>query len=189
MHLKRQRRRESPPPARRREPSDQRICVGRIGAPQGIRGEVRLQSFTADPVAIADYGLLQTKDGKQSLEILSLRPAGKALAARFKGVDDRTAAERLRNVELYVLRDRLPTPSAEEFYHADLIGLSALTRDGAEFGTVVAIHDFGAGDLLELRPAGRSLTVMLPFNALTVPLVDIGGGRIVIDPPQGLVET
>ena len=76
MDLKRQRRRESPPPARRREPSDQRICVGRIGAPQGIRGEVRLQSFTADPVAIADYGLLQTKDGKQSLEILSLRPAG-----------------------------------------------------------------------------------------------------------------
>ena len=170
-------------------PGDQRICVGRIGAPQGICGEVRLQSFTADPMAIADYGPFQTKDGEQLLEIVSLRPAGKALAARFKGVDDRTAAERLRNVELYVLRGRLPAPSAEEFYHADLIGLTALTRDGAEFGTVVAIHNFGAGELLELRPAGRSSTVMLPFNALAVPLVDIGGGRIVIDPPQGLVVT
>jgi 16S rRNA processing protein RimM len=140
-------------------------------------------------MAIADYGPLQTKDSKQSLEIVSLRPTAKALAARFKGVDDRTAAERLRNVELYVSRARLPAPSAEEFYHADLIGLTALTRDGAEFGTVVAIHDFGAGDLLELRPAGTALTVMLPFNALTVPLVDIGGGRIVIDPPQGLDAT
>jgi 16S rRNA processing protein RimM len=140
-------------------------------------------------MAIADYGPLQSKDGKQLLEIISLRPAGKALAARFKGVEDRATAQRLRNVDLYVSRARLPGPSAEEYYHADLIGLTALTRDGAEFGTVVAIHDFGAGDLLELRRAGRSSTVMLPFTALTVPVVDIASGRIVIDPPQGLVET
>jgi 16S rRNA processing protein RimM len=167
--------------------ADERVCVGRIGAPQGIRGEVRLQSFTADPVAIAHYGPLRSKDGKRSLEIEALRPAPHGLVARFKGIFDRTAAEQLRNLELYVSRDRLPPPAADEFYHADLIGLKAITKNGGDFGTVVAIHNFGAGDVLELCPGGRSSTVMLPFTASTVPVIDIGAGRMIID-PQGLFE-
>jgi 16S rRNA processing protein RimM len=165
------------------------VCVGRIGAPQGIRGEVRVQSFTADPMAIADYGPLRSKDSKHSLEIESLRPARNGLVARFKGVCDRNAAEQLRNLELYVSRGRLPQPGTDEFYHADLIGLKAVTRNGGEFGTVVAVHNFGAGDLLELRPDGSSSTIMLPFTAATVPVVDIAAGRMIVDPPQGLLET
>jgi 16S rRNA processing protein RimM len=168
--------------------ADERVCLGRIGAPQGIRGEVRVQSFTADPMAIADYGPLRSKDGKQSLEIEALRPARHGLVARFKGVFDRTAAEQLRNLELYVSRDRLPPVAADEFYHADLIGLKAITQNGGDFGTVVAIHNFGAGDVLELRPGGRSSTVMLPFTASTVPVIDIAAGRMIIDPPQGFFE-
>jgi 16S rRNA processing protein RimM len=169
--------------------ADEPVCVGRVGAPQGIRGEVRLQSFTADPVAIAAYGALRSKDGKQSLEIESLRPGPNGLVARFKGVCDRTAAEQLRNLELYVSRERLPQPGADEFYHADLIGLKAVTKTGGEFGTVVAVHNFGAGDVLELRPAGGSSTLMLPFTASTVPVVDIAAGRMIVEPPQGLLET
>jgi 16S rRNA processing protein RimM len=167
--------------------ADERVCVGRIGAPQGIIGEVRLQSFTADPMAIADYGPLQSNDGKRSLEIESLRSARNVLVARFKGVSDRAAAEQLRNLDLYVSRDRLPKPGADEFFHADLIGLRVVTKDGGEFGTVVAIHKFGAGDILELRQGGGSSTVMLPFTDVTVPVVDVVGGRIVIDPPHGLL--
>jgi 16S rRNA processing protein RimM len=167
----------------------ERVCVAQIGGAHGIRGEVKLKSFTADPMAVRAYGPLTSEDGSTSFEIEALRPAKGHLVARFRGVDDRNAAERLAQVRLFVPRECLPPPADDEFYHVDLIGLAAVTAEGTEVGTVVAIHDFGAGDLLELRPAGRFLTVMLPFNALTVPLVDIGGGRIVIDPPQGLVET
>jgi 16S rRNA processing protein RimM len=166
----------------------ERICVGRIGAPHGVRGEVRLQSYTGEPMAIADYGALENKDGTLTLAITSVRPAKNILVARFKGVDDRTAAEKLTNVELYVPRERLPAPDADEFYHADLIGLAAVDAAGTEIGTVVAVHDFGAGDILELRPTGARGTVMLPFTDATVPVVDIAGGRIVIDPPQGLMK-
>jgi 16S rRNA processing protein RimM len=104
--------------------------------------------------------------------------------ARLRGVNDRNEAEKLVNVELYVPRDRLPAPEDDEYYHADLIGLAAFTPDGKKFGTVVAVHDFGAGDLIEVRPEGASDTMMLPFTETTVPVVDIAGGRIVIDPPQ-----
>ena len=166
----------------------ERICVGRIGAPHGIRGEVRLQSFTGEPMAIADYGSLESKDGTASFEIVSVRPAGNVLVARFKHVDDRSAAEKLKNVELYVPRDRLPATDADEFYFADLVGLAAVTADGAAFGAVVAVHDFGAGAILELQPAGTTATVMLPFTAATVPTVDIAGGRLVIDPPHDLLK-
>jgi 16S rRNA processing protein RimM len=162
----------------------ERICVARIGAAHGTRGEVRLWTFTADPMAVADYGPLETADGSATVEIESLRPAKTHLVARLRGVNDRNAAEKLVNVELYVPRDRLPPPAEDEYYHADLIGLAAFRRDGTRFGTVVAVHDFGAGDLIELRPEGASDTVMLPFTETTVPVVDIAGGRIVIDPPQ-----
>jgi 16S rRNA processing protein RimM len=168
--------------------ADQRVCVGRIGAPHGVRGEVRLQSFTGEPMAIADYGVLESKDGKLTVEIETLRPAKNVLVARLKRVTDRDAAEKLRNIELYVARDRLPAAETDEFYHADLIGLAAVDKTGRDLGSVVAVHDFGAGDILELRLPGASRTVMLPFTADTVPEVDIAGGRVVIDPPQGLLK-
>ncbi len=166
----------------------ERICVARIGAAHGTKGEVKLWSFTADPAAVADYGPLESLDGTLRFEIEALRPAKDHLVVRLSDVRDRDAAERLTNVDLYVPRDRLPAPAAEEFYHADLIGLRAEDRDGTALATIVGIHDFGAGDLLELRPPGAPNTVLMPFNDTTVPVVDIPGGRIVIDPPQGLFK-
>jgi len=166
----------------------ERICVAQIGAAHGTRGEVRLWSFTADPLAVLDYGPLENEDGSVRFEIESLRPAKTHLVARLAGVNDRTAAEKLANVRLYVPRDRLPAPADDEFYHADLIGLAAITPDGRVLGSVVAVHDFGAGDILELRLEGARDTVMLPFTATTVPEVDVAAGRIVIDPPRGLLK-
>jgi 16S rRNA processing protein RimM len=166
----------------------ERICVARIGAAHGIKGEVKLWSFTADPAAVKDYGPLESLDGTLRFEIEALRPAKDHLVARLSGVRDRDAAVRLTNVDLYVPRDRLPAPPPEEFYHADLIGLRAESRDGSALATIVGIHDFGAGDLLELRPLGTGRTVLMPFTAATVPVVDIAGGRIVIDPPEDLLK-
>jgi 16S rRNA processing protein RimM len=166
----------------------ERICVARIGAAHGLRGEVRLNSFTADPMAVTQYGVLSNADGTRGFEIESCRAAKGVLIARFKGVADRTAAEALCNVDLYVPRDRLPPPDADEFYHADLIGLAAVGRDGAAIGTVVAVHDFGAGDILEIAPAGGGPTLLLPFNDAVVPEIDIAGGRLVVVPPQSEPE-
>jgi 16S rRNA processing protein RimM len=164
-----------------------RVLVARIGAAQGLRGEVRLWAFTADPLAIRDYGPLEAGDGRR-FTIESLRPGKNFLVARFAGIGDRNAAEMLRNIDLYVARDRLPATEADEFYHADLIGLSAVTPEGRTLGTVVAVHDFGAGDLIEIRPASGQ-TVMVPFTAADVPVVDVAGGRLVIDPPEGLLPS
>ena len=166
----------------------ERICVAQIGAPHGIKGEVKLKSFTADPEAVASYGPLESEDGSRAFEIEALRRARDHLVARLKGVSDRNTAEQLANTRLYVARAALPEPAADEFYHADLIGLTAEGRDGTALATIVAIHDFGAGDLLELRPRDGGNTVMLPFTAETVPVVDIAGGRVVIDPPEGLLK-
>jgi 16S rRNA processing protein RimM len=169
--------------ARGVRPSAERVFVAQIGAPHGIRGEVKLKSFTADPMAIKDYGPLMSEDGSASFEIEALRPAKGYLVARFRGIDDRNAAERLAHLRLFVPRGRLPPPAAGEFYHADLIGLVAVTADGTEFGTVVAVHDFGAGDILELQPRSGATTVMLPFTDSFVPVVDVAGGRITVVPP------
>jgi 16S rRNA processing protein RimM len=162
----------------------ERICVAQIGGAHGIRGEVKLKSFTADPMAVRDYGPLASEDGSASFEIEALRPAKGHLVARFRGIGDRNAAERLAHMRLFVPRERLPPPADDEFYHVDLIGLAAVTADGAEVGTVVAIHDFGAGDILELRPRGGGASIMVPFTAAFVPQVDVAGGRIVVIPPQ-----
>jgi 16S rRNA processing protein RimM len=168
-------------------PVAERICVGRIGAAHGTRGEVKLWSYTADPTAISSYGALESADGARALRIEALRPGKGFLVARFAGVADRTAAERLRNIDLYVARDRLPAVQAsDEFYHADLLGLAAMDARGETLGTVTAIHNFGAGDLIEIAPAKGGNGVLIPFTDAAVPVVDIGGGRIVIDPPNGL---
>ncbi len=162
----------------------ERICVAQIGGAHGLRGEVRLKSFTADPMAIGNYGPLTTEDGSAAFELEAVRPAKGHLIVRFRGVNDRNTAERLVNVRLFVSRERLPIPAPDEFYHSDLIGLSAVTADGTEIGTVVAIHDFGAGDILELQPHAGGTTVMVPFTAAFVPSVDIASGRIVVAPPE-----
>jgi len=166
-----------------------RICLGQIGAAHGVRGEVRLYSFTADPEAIARYGPLETDDGRV-FAIEALRAAKDHLVVRLAGIRDRDAAEQLANTRLYVRRERLPQPEeADEFYHADLIGLAVLDRAGARLGSVVAIHNFGAGDLIEVRPhAGRN-TELVPFDETYVPLVDVASGKIVVDPPAGMFSS
>jgi len=165
-----------------------RICVAQIDGPHGIRGEVKVKSFTTDPLAVKDYGPLQSEDGSASFEIETLRPANAKghLIARLRGVPDRNAAERLRNVRLFVPRERLPPTQADEFYHADLIGLAAVTTAGSEIGTVIAVHDFGAGDILEIKPRMGRTTVMLPFTEAFVPSIDLAGRRIVVAAAEGI---
>jgi 16S rRNA processing protein RimM len=166
-----------------------RVCLGQIGAAHGVRGEVRLHSFTSEPAAIASYGPLESEDGRV-FEIEAMRPAKNHFVARLAGIGDRNTAERLANLKLYVPRDRLPAPEqADEFYHADLIGLAAVDRAGQKLGTVIAIHNFGAGDLIEIRPDTGGKTEMVQFDEINVPVVDLAAGRIVVDPPKGLFKT
>jgi 16S rRNA processing protein RimM len=160
-----------------------RICVAQIGAAHGVRGEVRIKPFTEDPLSVARYGPLETEDGARRFEIETVRLAKDMLVARLKGVADRTAAEALTNLRLYVAREKLPKPAADEFYHSDLIGLAAMKQDGEPVGTVKAIHNFGAGDLIEIEPAGGGATMLWPFNETIVPHIDVAGGRIVVEPP------
>jgi 16S rRNA processing protein RimM len=163
-------------------PRAQRICVAQIGAPHGVRGEVKLWPFTQDPESVRDYGPLETEDGATRFEIEALRPAKDHLVVRLKGVNDRNAAERLTNTKLFVARERLPeTQADDEFYHADLIGLAVVDSTGNALGSVAAIHNFGAGDLVEVKPTQGNKTVLLPFMEATVPVVDIAGRRIVVD--------
>jgi 16S rRNA processing protein RimM len=163
----------------------ERVCIAQIGAAHGIRGEVRLKAFTQDPMAVARYGALEAEDGSRAFEIVSVRPARDMLVARLKGIGDRDAAERLKNLRLYVPRSRLPEPEPGEFYHADLVGLPVTTAAGAAYGTVVAVHNFGAGDLIEIKPVDQRETVMLPFTEAAFPVVDIAARRLVIAPPEG----
>jgi 16S rRNA processing protein RimM len=171
-----------------RVPMIDRICVARIGAAHGTGGEVRLWPFTTRAEDVAAYGPLQTGDGTRVFEIVSLRPGKDFMVARLKGVTDRTAAERLCNTDLYVPRERLPCPEPDEFYYADLIGLRADDAAGQTIGTVIAVHNFGAGDILEIAPAAGGETFMLPFSAASVPSVEIAAGRIVAVPPQETPE-
>ena len=165
-----------------------RVCLGQIGAAHGVRGEVRLHSFTAEPGAIANYGPLETEDGR-ILEIEAMRPAKDHFVIRLNGVRDRDAAAALTNTKLYVPRERLPaTAEPDEFYHADLIGLAAVDRAGQKLGTVVAVHNFGAGDLIEVRLDANGRTELIPFDTTHVPQVDVPAGRVVIDPPHGLLK-
>jgi 16S rRNA processing protein RimM len=165
----------------------QRVCVGEIGAPHGVRGEVRLRSFTAEPDAITRYGPLEAEDGRV-FEIEAMRPAKDHFVARLSGIADRDAAARLARLKLYVPRERLPAAADDEYYHADLIGLAVVDRNGAALGTVVALHNFGAGDLIEVRPVAGGNTALVPFDQTNVPEVDLAAGRIVIDPPAGVLR-
>ena len=163
-------------------PRVQRICVAQIGAPHGVRGEVKLWTYTADPQSVRAYGPLESEDGAKRFEIETLRAAKDHLVVRLKGVNDRDAAERLTNTKLFVPRERLPATEADdEFYHADLVGLVVVDADGNGLGSVAAVHNFGAGDLIEVKPVQGNTTVLLPFTEAAVPMVDIAGRRIVVD--------
>lgn len=159
------------------------ICVARIGAAHGVRGAVKLWTFTEDPFAVKRYGPLLSKDGKRQFELAQAREAKDHLVASFKGVTTRDEAERLNGIELYVAREKLPATDPGEYYHADLIGLAAVTTDGDALGRVLAIHNFGAGDIIEIAPL-KGTTMLLPFTNAVVPEVDIAGGRVVIALPQ-----
>ena len=162
------------------------ICIARIGAAHGVRGAVKLWTFTEDPFAVKAYGPLLTKDGARSFEIATAREAKGHLVATLKGIATREDAERLNGIELYVARDALPDTDDGEYYHADLIGLAAVNAAGETIGRVVAMHDFGAGDIIEIAPPSGQ-TLLLPFTDAVVPTVDIAGGKVVIEMPGEIV--
>ncbi len=159
------------------------ICVARIGAAHGVRGAVKLWTFTEDPLAVKRYGQLMTKDGARQFEVTHVREAKGHLVATLKGIATREEAERLNGVELYVAREKLPATSEDEYYHTDLIGLAAVNAAGEPLGRVIAIHNFGAGDIIEVAPPNGA-TMLLPFSNAVVPTVDLEGGRVVIELPE-----
>ncbi len=159
--------------------------MGVFGAAQGVRGEVRVKSYTADPKAIGAYGALTDKAGARVFAFESLRPLkDDMLVARVKGVSTREAAQALNGVELFARREQLPPPGEDEFYYDDLVGLAAVTREGSALGRVVALSNFGAGDILEIAPEGGGETLLLPFTKAVALEIDFAAGRIVIEPPR-----
>ena len=163
-----------------------RICVGTIAGAFGVAGEVRLKSFCAEPEALASYGTLYTEDGTRSFTIKLTRPVAGGLGARLSGVTTKEQADALKGVGLYADRGRLPSLPDDEYYHADLIGLEVRDTGGALIGHVRAVHNHGAGDLIEVFGAGLKETLLLPFTRAVVPTVDLRSGRVVVDLPEGL---
>ena len=163
------------------------ILVGIFGAAHGVRGEIRLKSYTGDPLAIADYTRLTDESGKIKFKLVSARPVKEdILVVRVDGVADRTAAEKLTNQSIYIARTDLPPADEEEFYHADLLGLRVETRDGALIGTIANVLNFGAGDILDVRPElGDNL--LLPFTKKVVPIVEIANRRVIVDMPDEVI--
>ena len=158
-----------------------KICVGAVAGAFGVKGEVRLKSFCAEPADIAGYGPLTTEDGKRSFTITLTRPVTGGLGARLSGVSTREDAEGLRGTTLWAPRDALPSLPDDEFYHADLIGLEVVDTGGQVLGRVRAIFDHGAGDILEV--VGKE-QLLLPFTRAVVPTVNLSAGRLVADPPS-----
>lgn len=158
----------------------ERVLLGRIAGAHGLRGEVVVQSYTAIPEDIAAYGALADADGSREFELRVMRVSDKGVVARIPGVDDRTKAEALKGTELWLPRDRLPAPDEEEYYHADLIGLAARDPDGREIGRIVAVQNYGAGDLLEIRLSGARRTELIPFTQDCVPKVAVAEGHVIV---------
>jgi 16S rRNA processing protein RimM len=171
---------------------EKRVCVGVVTGAHGVRGAVRLKSFMAEPEDVTSYGPLEDERGERrfALRLVNSARGGSAkgvVIAAISGIDDRDRAEALRGLRLYLPRSALPPPGDEEYYHADLIGLKAARADGTPIGTVRAVHDFGAGDTLEIaRSEGQP--VMVPFTRSVVPIIDIDAGQLVVDPPPGLLD-
>lgn len=169
--------------------SSKPLLLARIGAAHGVRGEVRVKAFTAVAADIGAYGPLASADGRR-FDIEALRPVGGTpdmLVVRFRGIADRNAAEALTGTDLFVARDKLPETGEDEFYHADLVGLVAHLPTGEALGTVISVQNYGAGDVIEVAPP-RGPSLLLPFTRRVVPEVDLAGGRIVVDPPPGLID-
>jgi 16S rRNA processing protein RimM len=162
------------------------ICLGAIVAAHGVKGAVKVACFTSEPDAIASYGPLTDESGRQ-FRLQLIGPTKGGVLARLAGVGDRDAAEKLKGTRLYVARRALPQPDAEEFYHADLIGLAARWSDGAALGRVTAVHNFGGGDVIEIAREGAA-SLMVPFSREAVPQVDVAGGNITVERLPGLVE-
>ncbi len=161
------------------------VQLGVFGAAQGVRGEVRVKSFTAEPKAIGGYGVLTDKNGARAFRFESVKPLrDDMLIVRLAGVTTRATAEALTGVEIFARRDQLPPPAADEFYYDDLVGLTAVTADGAPLGRVVGLRNYGAGDILEIAPADGGETLLLPFSKTVATEVDFTGGRIVVAPPH-----
>ncbi|WP_127077894.1 ribosome maturation factor RimM [Rhodomicrobium lacus] len=166
--------------------TDDKVLLGRIGGAHGLRGEVKIATFTAAPEDITAYGPLSSADGTRVFVISGMRAVSAgSVIARLKGVADRTQAEALNGIELYVSRDALPPPDdKDEFYYSDLIGLAAVSPDGDVVGKVIGVHNFGAGDLIEVRFDGDRQPVLIPFDNAHVPHVDLGGGRVTVVRPS-----
>lgn len=163
-----------------------KVCVAAIAGAFDVKGEVRLKSFCAVPEDVATYGPLATEDGARAFEVTLNRPIKNAYAAQLSGIRSKEQADALRGTRLYAARDALPDLPDDEFYHADLIGLEVYDPGGARLGEVRAVHDHGAGDLLEVFGPGLKSTVLVPFTREVVPTVDLTARRIVADPPAGL---
>jgi 16S rRNA processing protein RimM len=171
------------------DPADapKRVCLGVVTGPHGVQGAVRIKSFTQAPEDIARYGPLTDETGDRCFELSLVGAVKGVVLARLSGIEDRDQAEALRGLRLHLPRAALPQTEAEEYYHADLIGLEAVLGDGTPVGRVRAIHDFGAGDTLELTRAGAP-PVMVPFTRTVVPSIELAAGRLVLDPPPGLLD-
>jgi 16S rRNA processing protein RimM len=163
----------------------ERVCLAIVTAPHGVKGLVRVKSFTADPDGIARYRPLENERGER-VDLAVVGAAKGVLLARIEGVSDRDEAERVKGMRIYLPRAALPAPEADEYYHADLLGLAAELKDGTALGRVRAIHDFGAGDTIEIERAEGG-PLVIPFTSAAVPVIDIAAGRIVIEPPEGLL--
>ena len=164
-----------------------KVCVGQITGAHGVRGLVKVKSFTAAPDDLVAYGPVSDEAGARRFVLHLMSWAKDQWIVRIDGVADRDAAAALRGVRLYVDRAALPETEEDEFYHADLIGLAAVLADGSAFGTIRGVFDFGAGEMLEIARPGAG-AVMMPFTLAAVPVVDIAGRRVVVDPPAGLLE-
>jgi 16S rRNA processing protein RimM len=164
-------------------PADQAlVCVAVVATAHGVRGALRLRTWTERPESVAEYGPVYDRQGRELFALEVIGRARQGVIARASGVTTREAAEALRGVELYVPRARLPAPEEDEFYHEDLIGLEAVDTGGAARGRVIGVFNHGAGDVLEVQPA-RGPSLLLPFTRETVPTIDLAAGRVVIDPP------
>jgi 16S rRNA processing protein RimM len=167
---------------------DRRVLLGRIAGAHGIRGDVLIRSYTSPPEAIGSYGALSDETGKRSFSIASLRVTSKGVAAHLSGVSDRTTAEGLRGVSLFVARSRLPPAAEGEYYLADLIGMTARDAGGQTIGEIIDVPNYGAGDLLEIRPAAGGDTLLVPFTDACVPEVDLDRGQALVVLPQEAPE-
>lgn len=166
--------------------STDRVCVGAIAGSFGVKGDIRLKSFCADPEAIADYNPMWSEDGQRQFTVTLNQPITNGFSARLSGIITKEQADALRGARLYADRDRLPALPDDEYYHADLIGLQVLDTGGTLLGTVRSVQNHGATDLLEIHAEGLADTVLLPFTLEAVPTVDLTTGRIIADPPEGL---